>query len=549
MDGEDEVALMAEATIHQIDALLGELGALNAAYKRRLEALTRLERRELPYPIPGLHDFIVSVKGTKNSVHRLLKTRAAVLRERGEDFDDEDREERDQKYKSDIRACGLATHQDQWDAIKRSHGLLSFRRRFSGRTGTLGPTIDAVVENGTEWLKVLSLTEKKLVYQLAQQGWHPDDSSDAEDSDASDDDDDSGISIIKTTKQLVEAARLNRCGTRMPRIRLVVPHLTSGGMEAVDKILDRTRNLGISKRQEGDVEVIVDCADSLFLKKAIPPVEQAFASLFRDTNLDRLTPVINLELTIILSLVSDITHAKIEPKEWYSRQTFSHIDDEKHAPGVRLLTILNALRGRRLECTREVAREVRNVVDDLGTEDTKARALAIFGRTSFQDGFDSPRKVHLGVNGNQNGADETAGAEEEARRMKLIAKLRELSIYPIPDDLQLPIQIVGEDEFDHQDYQKLIELGKLPPVAAHVWEKLDRSYNRSCHLWGWLQDITTMSSNNLNTRLVDATVDKVGTQLLFAPRPRACRSIFLDRANARTYRNEPAPWRSGHGCT
>lgn len=511
MDGDDHVAVLAQNTIHHIDALIGELAALNTAYKRKLEALTRLERRELPDPIPGLHDLTVSVRGTKHSVHRLLKTRAAILQERGDELDAAEREERDEKSKNDLRACGLATHQDQWDAIKRSHGLLSFRRRFTGKTGTLGPTIDAVVENGSEWLKVLSLTEKKLVYQLAQQGWHPDDSSDGEDSDASDDDD-SGIAIIKVTKQLVQAARLNRCSTRIPRIRLVVPHLTSGGMEAIDKIIDKTRKLGISKKREGDVEVIVDCAESPFLQNPIPPLDQAFANLFRDTNLDRLTPVMNLELTLILSLVSDITHAEVEPKEWYSRQTISHIEDERHAPGVRLHTVLNSLRSRRLECTQEVAREFRNVVDDLGTESTKARALIFFGRESFQAGFDTPRKTQSGASDNDHGAAEGDDAGGAARRKHLVEKFRELSIYPIPDDLQLPIQIVGEDEFDHKDYQRLIEAGKLPPVAAHVWEKLDRSYNRSCHLWGWLQDITTISSNNLNTRLIDATVDKVYTQ-------------------------------------
>lgn len=513
MEDSDDVSLLAQTTIQQIDSLIGELDALYAAYKHRLETLTRLERKELPDPIPGLHDFMVSVKGTKNSVKRLLKARTAALRAGTAGSDAADSQERDNKDRGVILGCGLATHREQWDVMKRAHGLLSFRRRFAGKGGKLGPTIDAVVENGTEWLKVSNLTDKKLLYQMAQEGWHPDDSSEGEDSDASDSDDNSGIAIIKTTKQLVQAARLNRCNTRIPRIHIVLPNLTKGRVEAIDKILDKTRGLGISTRQEGDVEIVVDCADSSFLRNPVPSLEQAFASMFRDTNLDRLTRVLNMELTIILSLLSDIAHSETEGKEWHSRQTLSHIDDEKHAPGARLKTVYSALRGRRLECTQEVAREVRNVVDDLGTETTRARTMVFFGRKDMRDGFDVPRRrdVHQ-TNGNGDGACGADDVEREAERRTLVSRFRELSKYPVPDDLQLPIQIVGEEEFNHRDYRKLIEDEKLPPVAADVWAKLDRSYNRSCHLWGWLQDITTVSANNLNTRLIDATVDKVRSQ-------------------------------------
>lgn len=529
MDNADEVTLLAQTTIQQIDSLIQELDAFHVAYKQRLEILTRLERRELPDPVPGLHDFMVSVKGTRNSIQRLLKSRTASLRDDPAGYDAQSWEERDNRDRSIVLGCGLATHREQWDAIKRTHGLLSFRRRFGGKNGKLGPTIDSVVENGTEWLKVMSLTAKKLGYQMAQEGWHPDDSSDEEDSDASDDDENSGIGIIKSTKQLVQAARLNRCNTRIPRLRLVLPNLAEGQVEAIDKVLDKTRRLGISKKEEGDVEILIDCAGSPFLQKPIPPLEEAFANMFRDTNLDRLTETLNLELTLILSLVSDIAHAQVEPEEWYSRQTFSHIEDEKHAAGIRLQTVYSALRGRRLECTQEVAQEVCNVVGDLGTETTRARTIILFGRDDMGEGFDAPR-THGGhpANGNGNNVSKVT----EAERAGLVSRFRQLSNYPVPDDLQLPIQVVGEEEFSHRDYPKLIEAGKLPPVAAGVWAKLDRSYNRSCHLWGWLQGITTVSANNLNTRLIDATVDKVriwiDSPFLSAPGLSLHRAIMTD---------------------
>lgn len=471
MVNEDPVAVLGQATLQRIDTLSDELDGLNAAWKQRLQRLTRLERKELPDPIPGLHDFTVAVKGTANSVRRLLRDRDVA---KGNlDLDDEiAREELDTKDKIKIENCGLIPHQVLWDAIKRTHGLLAFRRRFSGTDGKLGPTIDAVVENGVEWFKVLTVNEKKLHIQMAEEGWHPDDSSD--DSSDESDDEDSGIQLIKITNELVKAARLNRCNTRIPRIRLVLPNLTQGRAKAIDKLLDRTRALGTSNREEGDVEVLIDCANSDFMKKPIPPLEQVFENMFRDTAQDRLTSTLNLELTIILSLVSDIAHDEVQPQEWYSRQTLSHIEDELHAPGVRLQGVYSALRGRRLECTREIAREVRNVVDDLGTDTTKARTMLWFGRRSMKEGFDTPRSQLAVPCSDQNGSTKSEVAEGDAERERLVSELRKLSKYPVPEDLQLPIQIVGEDEFDHENYHALIEAGKLPPVAAQVWEKLDR---------------------------------------------------------------------------
>lgn len=503
----DHVATLGCITLDSIRALIGELDALSAAYKQRLAEATKLERRELADPLPGIHEYVTSVRGTANSVQRVLKAREGIQLSNSQ-TDDQAREERDKKDTAIIQGCGLNPHQEQWDAIKRTHGLIAFRRRFSGNSAKLGTTIDAVVENGTEWVKVSVVTEKKLIYQMAQEGWNPDDSTD-EESDASDGEN-TGIGIVKTASQLVKAARSNRCNTRIPRVRLVLPSLTEGRIEAIDKLLNRIRCMGVSKRQEGNVEILVDCSNSKFLETPIPPLGKAFANMFRDTNLDRLTPTVNLELTILLSLASDIAHAVVEPKEWYSMQTLSHLEDEKHAPGERLQVVYSALRGRRLECTYEVAREFCNIVDDLGTDTTKARAAIMFGWRDIQEGLHvlhHARSQHL----NDRGDDTTTTAAPSARAgpESQLEEWRKLSIYPVPDGLRFPISVIGEDVFDDKEHPKLIEAGRLPPAARKVWEKLDRPYNRSCHLWGWMQDITTVSANSLNTRLVDATVDKV----------------------------------------
>lgn len=535
----DHVVTLGRSTLEGIQALIEELDALSAAYKQKLANATKLERRELADPLPGIHEFVTSVKGTGNSVQRILKARESI---QASGVDDQSREERDKKDIAIIQGCGLNSHREQWDAIKRTHGLMAFRRRFNGNSAKLGTTVDAVVENGTEWVKVSVVTEKKLIYQMAQEGWNPDDSTD-EESDESDGEN-TGIGIVKTASQLVKAARSNRCNTRIPRVRLVLPNLEEGRIEAIDKLLARIRSLGASRKQEGNVEILVDCSNSEFLESPIPPLETAFANMFRDTNLDRLTPTVNLELTILLSLASDIAHAEIEPKEWYSMQTMSHLEDEAHAPGARLQVVYSALKGRRLECTHEVAREFCNIVDDLGTETTKERAAIMFGWKHVQEGIQTLRHSQTPPsNGSGDNAVTTGDQPNPAEPKKLIEEWRKLSIYPVPEDLQFPIRVIGEDIFDDKDYASLIEAGKLPPVASKVWEKLDRPYNRSCHLWGWMQDITTVSANSLNTRLVDATVDKVSLHCVMGGRQHCAPELTM------LSRDEPAPWKLGPGCT
>lgn len=534
----DNVVTLGRSTLEGIRALIEELDALSAAYKQKLANATKLERRELADPLPGIHEFVTSVKGTGNSVQRILKARESI---HSGGVDDQSREERDKKDTAIIQGCGLNSHQEQWDAIKRTHGLMAFRRRFNGSSAKLGTTVDAVVENGTEWVKVSVVTEKKLIYQMAQEGWNPDDSTD-EESDESDGEN-TGIGIVKTASQLIKAARSNRCNTRIPRVRLVLPNLTEGRVEAIDKLLGRIRCLGASKRQEGNVEILVDCSNSQFLESSIPPLEVAFANMFRDTNLDRLTSTVNLELTILLSLASDIAHAEIEPKEWYSMQTMSHLEDEAHAPGARLQVVYSALKGRRLECTHEVAREFCNIVDDLGTETTKSRAAMMFGWKDVQEGIQILRRSQTPrSNGSGDGAVTPPDQPNPAEPKNLIEEWQKLSIYPVPEDLQFPIRVIGEDIFDDKDYASLIRAGKLPPVASKVWEKLDRPYNRSCHLWGWMQDITTVSANSLNTRLVDATVDKASINSKGSRLHCALELTMLAR-------DEPTPWWSDPGCT
>ncbi|KAK7757456.1 hypothetical protein SLS62_000471 [Diatrype stigma] len=488
---EDDVVKLAQATLQKVDALLGEIAALNEAYRDRRETATKLERRDMPVDLPGLNDLIASSRGLRNPLEKVVRARSTIGSPGLSCVEDEQqRDERDRKDMIILSSVGSHPGEQRWDAIKRCHGLVALRRQFplGSSSKRLSPAVDAVVQNGAEWLKVSILNERKLIRQMAEEGWHPDDSEDESPAGSDDDDADEGnaTSIVGITAQLVRAARLNRCRSAPPRVRIYLPNIVEGSSAEVDKLLGKVRRAGVAKGHQRPVEVIVDCADSAFARTPVPPLETAFANLFRNTQLDRLTPTLNLELTLLISLVSDITHGRIEVKPWYGTQVISHIKDEEHAPGTRLRDLYAAVGSRHLVCTKDVMTEFSNVIEDLGTPATKERAAILLGSTG-------------------EGGTVSSESSDELR-----SKFRELSVYPVPDGLQLPIRAVSAGDFDasRESVDAMIEAGKLPEVARHVFDKLDRQYHRSCYLYGWANGITTVSANSLTVQQIYAVINE-----------------------------------------
>ncbi|RYO78232.1 hypothetical protein DL762_008808 [Monosporascus cannonballus] len=464
--------MLARANLEKVDALLGEMTALNDAYQERRKAATRFERRDMPIDLPGLNDLIASSKGLRHPLEKVVRARSggnAGVSSVG----DEQQEERDRKDMIVLSSVGNHPGAQRWDAIKRCHGLAALRRQFPLGDKRLSPPVDAVVENGAEWLKVSVITERKLVREMAEDGWHPDDSDD-DSSDSDGDGEGTAVSIVRVVALLVKAARLNRCRSRPPRVHIYLPNIFDGPVSAVDRLLCKVRRAGIPKGDERPVEVTISCANSAFAKSGVPPLEMAFANLLRNTQLDRLTPTLNMELTLLISLVSDITHGDTEMKPWYGTQTVSHIKDEEQAPGARLKGLYSVIRNK-----------------------------------------------HLHVPQFSSGAHRKEGAIPSEDH-DLTSRFQALSIYPVPEGLRLPIRAVSKDEFDdsRENVEALIEAHALPRVALDVFDKLDRQYHRACYLYGWAKNITTVSANSLTVQQVYAVVNKspdIGPDIFCAP--------------------------------
>lgn len=249
----DSVATLGQNMLERIDSLLGELQQFNNVYKENWATSNRFERRVMADVMPGLNDIIIVIRGLHNAVSRIVKTRSELhvgrrlggderrstnddetTRRRGrrrEDDDESAQAEQDNKDRGTIFHFERENIEATWVAVKKMKGLLALHRRFPmNQDGNMGPIVDAILEDGSEWLKVSIVPEKKLVQEIERDQWqgHPDDDSSDEDEDSGAENERCEISIVEVVFQLVMSARINRCSTRMPRIRLFLPNITEG---------------------------------------------------------------------------------------------------------------------------------------------------------------------------------------------------------------------------------------------------------------------------------------------------------------------------------
>lgn len=89
-----------------------------------------------------------------------------------------------------------------WDAAKRATDIVSLKRHST--------TVDVVAEGGSLWVKVCNLTEKRLLVDMAKEGWNWDYSSDEDAGDtasSSTSDDSLQLPLLKMAEGLINEAK------------------------------------------------------------------------------------------------------------------------------------------------------------------------------------------------------------------------------------------------------------------------------------------------------------------------------------------------------
>ncbi|KAM7203228.1 Protein of unknown function (DUF1308) domain containing protein [Rhypophila sp. PSN 637] len=376
---------------------------------------------------------------------------------------------------------------DKWRLVKKSRGLVSINKEFprsprlpvqegegwlaykDQRFQEKTVSVDAVVDSGATWLKFVSISPRTLGYQVLTEGWESDEE------DLSDDEEDGEGGLGNTEfaegiRKIILAARWNHCH----HLHLVLPSLREGESDVVDRMLSY---VGGSMGGE-DVKITISCAGSVFLEDAPPPLEDAIVALVKDRDTlvgedcGRITETANLDPSALTALVTDLHHGPVslQPASQQRIITKSVLDHETEnnelvsRQDILANVLYPALRGKKLVCTQFAAKYFRQLIGAISTHSEEVRASLVL-----------PTSTNAGMTAAQ-----------------IRQELQKWSNVPIPDDINLPVEIVEDVTLEQVD--ELIAAGKVPPIASGVANDLSR-LNRSVYLYGWANDITTITGH------------------------------------------------------
>ncbi|KAK2031088.1 hypothetical protein LX32DRAFT_614256 [Colletotrichum zoysiae] len=482
--------------IHRITVLFDELQQLKSAIERR--PASGHKPVSWNQAVPGLGLFERLIVSEKKHLEKMVQSYSADAEEQA------DLEALDSKMRLRLDASNYKFYETVWEVTKRCSDLAGMRRELSCKTTqgkAVNAVIDLVVNGGETWIKVVTTTERRLFYEMADAGWDWDE--DFTDEGADDamleilrDETEDSIEVAKFARHMVSAARTSYQDYRRPRVRILMSRIREGENAAVDHLLRLVRKMGTD-----EVELVVETANNVpgggggILTDPTPPLDEAIANLVHTDYFKDFTTTLNVDCSVFMALSSDFSHMAIGPDSALLRSKQHRIDaTDEVENGPRLAnTLYPALAGRRLVCTREAADTFFKIVYGIGTESEQARTRIIFdqqrgGGDDADDDDDNKDKDDSGGNARTPEA-------SEADRARRVDALQKLSAHPVPADLRLPIEIVGSVSWD--DARRMVARGELPEVALAAGRKGSglNAMNVSSFLYGWQAGLTTVTSN------------------------------------------------------
>ncbi|KKY33705.1 hypothetical protein UCDDA912_g06415 [Diaporthe ampelina] len=344
--------------------------------------------------------------------------------------------------------------------VKENGGLIVHRNRGGQASHSTGMIfVHAVIDGGAEWVRIISKDEKRVLLELAAGGWDWD----HEEGDAGEEDDSElfeDIPILRTAKELADAARNYWHSYHRPRIRILLSRIQEGQSKDMDRVIQKMRSAG-----GGDINVTVDCADAPWTSsQALPDLDTALSNLVPLEDMRRFGSTVLLDTSVLIALISDISHANVDVQPWHSQDCKAQIRDEANGTNFLTLQAYPPLQRKRLVCTKEALEHFREITATIAspTELERARLLYSCGPEEFQ----------------------------------------KFSIHHVPDDIMLPVQVLSEETDLHA--RDLVQAGRLPEVAIQAeTHLLSVPGNRTTHLYGWSSGMTVVTSNrSLAKRLV-----------------------------------------------
>lgn len=365
--------------------------------------------------------------------------------------------------------------------------------------------MDIVAQGGLEWVKVSTVSETRLLFEQAKAGWENADSSSEENGSSGDDEDaaannsppacssplssptpsDNPIEILRLATDLQTASLATQIRYRHPKIRIVLPKIPTNPSPQTLIILNGLIATGATLQVGSSLSPFPPGLSSSPSKPTPPRPELStiFLKLLPNPHIS-LTPTLNIDCTILLALISDLSHSPHTPHSSSHHKAITRQIQVEARDRLLPEHLYPALEGRDLVCTTEAATRMREIVEQIGTKSERARA-------------------ELLLDDNKDRNSEDGGAPFPSSLLSLFAFYSE---YAVPPTLRLPILVTSTS------IPTLLQ--QLPPVAQIIAEQLS-TINRSVFLYGWAQGVSTVSSNRAVAKVVEEIIaDKGGGKVV-----------------------------------
>ena len=501
----------------------------------------------------------------------LRSTQKNDLIEHGDDADnDEDEEGREQKARRSLhalRSSNIPFLTTVWDMAKRSHGIKALTKRYflpatkkvpdpNKRGGAHHPSSDAstaqqdhsrraqgsvlvdlVSSDGRLWTKISLVTEKRLIYNMAKEGYGITDE-DEEDADSGEESRSSSgpdLELIRLATELRTAAKAApRVNYLHPRVRLILPRLSSdgGGLHQVQSVFKKLQAMSIEVICKDNLPISSSPSDLSSLLPLLSPSPFTLPSIPSDPS--TLTSTLNLDCTILLALISDISHlspsklplppsdrktlhaairnqiaAEASAEASQTRTTLTSPNTppspNTHSSPTKSQRLLDAhlwpiLSHRTLLTTYPATVRMAEIVRTIGTPTERARVPGFFGPTFDLDNPDTWTPPSQSVHHTQ-----TSYSDEQQLSQQCHALLSSASLsdFPLPSSssLNLPIRIIAPSPSSSSSPLP------LPDYAVQVCALLS-PLNASVFLTGWALGVATVTSNRGVAREVVGAVGR-----------------------------------------
>ncbi|TPR07598.1 Catalase family protein [Aspergillus niger] len=338
-----------------------------------------------------------------------------------------------------LKSSNLPFYEAVWAIAKNTcRGLVAFGKRFywgddngvseekrSGKDKKKSVFVDIIADDGEEWVKVSTL--------------------------------------VKLAKDLRNAANATRVRYKHPRLRFVAPRIHEGSCAEIDDLLKIIRSYGIR----------VDCGEKAYAVAGTQAQEGLSHLLPKPFK--HFTSTINVDCTLMLAAVSDLSHYKHITQSPQHHKAINRQIAVEHERPLLPTELWPAMDAYELVCVEEAATRMKEIVNIIGTDTERLRMEILLGEPPF----------------------------DTYSREDLIKKYQELSDYEIPTHWKIPVKTVEAKSV----IASARDTAKLPPVYQKVAENLS-DINYSVFLYGWAAGLATISSNRTVVKEIESIIEK-----------------------------------------